>query len=165
MEPPVRVHTFALLAALVASPTLAQSDLSAATPNELAKGCTEALENGQSAKPFVEELLNRADVPLGSTWGFEAVLCINKVTGEKYFYENRQFVTDSILKELEQKERDAAQRAKSLQIEREAQAEQRELAYIGAVVQACLKEYKDDRFRALTTPLCGEVFKAQGLPE
>lgn len=168
----MRIPTLALIAALVASPALAQTELSAAIPNDLAKGCKEALENGQNARPFVNELLRRVEVPLGSTWGLEALLCINEVTGRKHRYVDRQFIDDDIIKEREQvakdreqQQRDAAQRARALQIERESQAEKREQAYIFAVVQACQQEYDKDRFRALTTPICGEVFKARGLPD
>ncbi|MEP3686692.1 MAG: hypothetical protein ABJN05_06310, partial [Sulfitobacter dubius] len=40
----------------------------------------------------------------------------------------------------------------------------KETAYVAAVAEACEREYKKDRFRALTTPICGEIFKVRGLP-
>lgn len=40
----------------------------------------------------------------------------------------------------------------------------RELDYINALSDACNREFKKDRFRALTEPLCATIFKERGLP-
>lgn len=46
-----------------------------------------------------------------------------------------------------------------------AEQEDRERQYQAAVIAACRDEYAQDRFRALTTPICADVFRELGLPE
>ncbi len=157
----MRILRAAALAFVTLSlPVSSQTDLSNAIPNDLANGCKEAVANGQNARSFVEEMLSRTDIPLGATAAYDATQCIRTVTGEKYRYENGRFLHSSVPTAQEQQAREAA-----IKRQREKEAEQREQAYIAAVVQICLDEYNRDRFNALTTPICGEIFKARGLPD
>ncbi len=159
----------ALIFVTLSLPAYSKTDLSTAIPNDLAIGCNEALASGQDARPFVEEMLRRADLPLEKISAYRAMQCINTVKGDRYLYEDRQFVNVTLRLAQQQQAREKRLAVKQQDRESEAQLKlatlEREQAYIGAVLKVCVDEYNRDRFRALTTRICGDFFKARGLPE
>jgi hypothetical protein len=145
-------------------PVCAQSDLSTLTPNDLVTECKDALASGKETKAIVDEMLRRDEIPLGPTITYDALNCLKASTGKAYYYEDRQFkdAAPKIAREkLEKEARDGLAAKEALE---KSLAAERTQAYLTAVVNTCEEEYHQDRFRALTTPICGEVFKARGLP-
>jgi hypothetical protein len=156
-------------------PFSAHADPSKMLPYDLLISCKEALAAGNDAKPIVDEILRRDKMPLAATNVYEVLTCMQGVTGRTYRYDNQKFRDAS--REIEEEEAsrlaetkrrsDEKQRAAAARVEKEvkeAAKRAREQEYLSAVVDTCNEEYFDDRFRALTTPICGEVFKSLGLP-
>ncbi|MEO9631976.1 MAG: hypothetical protein ABJG14_16225 [Sulfitobacter sp.] len=145
-------HTVAALA-LVSGPLLADGDLSTLSHSELVNNCVQVLDEGQDASGHAAELLARDGFHLGEENRAKGKRCLEESYGTEFVFKGGRYVSP---------EREA-NAAKALEEARKAMR-RREIAYIGAVAEACIEEYTTDRFRALTTPACREVFIAGGLP-
>ena len=142
-----------LTAFTLGSPSLAQTSPSDLTVSELVNACAAALNEGVGAEVFAIELVQRNQFNLGPENRANGKKCLETVFEAEFFFEGGRYNSPELI---------AADARRQLELELE-QAE-RERLYNLAVVDACNTEYQLDRFRALTTPVCGLVFKSVGLP-
>lgn len=116
--------------------------------------CAKALDTGVDAEIYAEELVQRDKFHLGPKNKANGKRCLEEIYETEFFFEGGRYISPMLAASLQRR----AQIAEEQQQERERQ-------YENAVIDACLNEYEIDRFRALTTPICGPVFKAVGLPK
>lgn len=143
----------AVATAFLCTPLWAEGDLSALSHSELVSNCVDVLDAGGDATDQAAELLSRSGFNLGEENTRKGQKCLGATYGAAFEFVGGRFVSPEL----------QALALEDAEAKREA-ARQRELRYVEAVAEVCVEEYAADRFRALTTPICGEVFKAQGLP-
>lgn len=86
-----------------------------------------------------------------------ALTCLHSVFGVAFTYNGFSvFSPDLDAAAAAKRKEEAAKRAQA--------AVSREEAYLSALSQACYDELEVDRFRALTTSICAQVFVRDGLP-
>ncbi|THH38662.1 hypothetical protein E4Z66_03580 [Aliishimia ponticola] len=137
-----------------ASFTLAETSISDLSHSELVKVCVETLDKDEDAEIYAEELAQRSRFHLGPENKAKGKRCLEETYQTEFVFEGGRYHSPELAAEFERR----AQLIKEKQQERER-------AYTEALTEACIREFDIDRFRALTTPVCGAVFKAIGLPE
>jgi len=151
----LRIQPLIILATLVATPVFPQNnDLSERNMSSLVNGCVEAIDRGEDASAYGSEVYSREGFRLGAESSAKGVRCLETVFGGKFEYKNNRFI-NPVEVEAARASAEETQRLKSM----------KQKMYLDAVIDACISEYKTDRFRALTTPMCGDVFKELGLPD
>ena len=157
------------------SPLIAQDGLESMPHAELVASCLEAIEDGRDASQLAAELFSRERFHLGEENAAKGKQCLEAVYGDTFVFTGRRFVSperDARAKKAARELREAnekrandletARRARAYELEKQRSA--KEAAYVAEVAEACEEELTKDRFRALTTPICGEIFKIRGLP-
>jgi hypothetical protein len=126
--------------------SMAQELVSELRVSDLVNTCVTALDGGGDAKPYAEELLSREGFNLGPDNRAKGERCLEEVYNVDFVLEGGKFSSPE------------------LAAIRQAEQAERERRYDLEVVNVCFEEYHIDRFRALTTPVCGSIFKSIGLP-
>ncbi|MDF3383339.1 MULTISPECIES: hypothetical protein [unclassified Sulfitobacter] len=144
----------ALVMFLSASFSQAETSIADLSHSELINVCIEALDRSENAEIYAEELAQRSRFHLGAQNRAKGKRCLEETYQTEFVFEGGRFHSPDLAAALERR----AQLLKEQQQERERD-------YTEALAQACIREFDIDRFRALTTPVCGAVFKAIGLPE
>lgn len=148
------IATAALALTLLATPSLAETSIADLSHSELVAACVEAINKGEDAEVYAEELVQRSKFHLGPENRAKGKRCLEETYQTEFVFEGGRYHSPELAAALERR----AQLA-------EEQQQERERLYTEAVAEACIQEYDIDRFRALTTPICGAVFKAIGLPK
>jgi hypothetical protein len=150
----MRLFVCATLAVLtLTNPSFAQVSPSDLSVSDLANACIVALDEGSDAEVYAVELAQRERFNLGSENRAKGELCLETVFETDFVFEAGSYISYELIAADEQR-----------LLELEIEAAERELLYNLAVTETGMMEYQIDRFRALTTPICGLVFKTVGLP-
>ncbi|MEP0148505.1 hypothetical protein [Pseudophaeobacter sp.] len=151
----MRIISAAALAVFCsASFSLAETSIADLSHSELINVCIETLDKGEDAEIYAEELAQRSRFHLGAENNAKGKRCLEETYQTEFVFEGGRYHSPELAAALERR----AQLIKE-------QQQERERAYTEALAEACIREFDIDRFRALTTPVCGAVFKAIGLPE
>tara|TARA_R110002012_G_scaffold242977_3_gene417495 strand:- start:222 stop:704 length:483 start_codon:yes stop_codon:yes gene_type:complete len=148
----------------MSAPLFAKDELKNIPHAELVANCIEVIDDGGDASLFAAELLSRERFHLGTENAAKGAQCLETVYGAPFVFAGWRFVSPELeaRAKKEAQELRTAEQQKSSELAREVRA--KEVAYVAAVAEACEREYTKDRFRALTTPICGEIFRVRGLP-
>lgn len=134
--------------------SLAETSIADLSHSELINVCVETLDKGEGAETYAEELAQRSRFHLGVENEAKGKRCLEETFQTEFVFEGGRYHLPELAAALERR----AQLIKE-------QQQERERAYTEALAEACIREFDVDRFRALTTPECGAVFRAIGLPE
>ncbi|MGR3813386.1 MAG: hypothetical protein ACU0AU_04790 [Cognatishimia activa] len=146
---------------LLGSSSIAEESYDDLRLGDLIDRCLVALEGNGNAVPFAEELRTRRNFNLGPTNQQRGLQCLETVYSERFSYEDRRFVSKTQVLALQKMVEDQKAREDALALRRSL----RRQAVLQALVEVCFEEYSRDRFRALTSQQCQEVFFETGLPE
>lgn len=157
------------------SPLVAQDSLESMPHAELVERCIDAVDEEKDASQFAVELYSRERFHLGEENAAKGKRCLESVYGDSFVFTGRRFVSPErdarakrVARELREanekraNDLEAARRARVYELKKQQSA--KESAYVAEVAKVCEEELARDRFRALTTPICGEIFKIRGLP-
>ncbi|WP_353329197.1 hypothetical protein [Phaeobacter sp. NW0010-22] len=145
---------FAASISVLATSGLAQDlNISQLRHGDLIRDCVRELDEGKDGKRHASELLSRSQFHLGQENQTKGALCLSSVYGSKFEFIGNRFVSA---------EMDAKRKNSAAEIARKKASRRRD--YLLALIEVCNQEYGQDRFRALTTPACGEIFSQNGLP-
>ncbi|EDQ04344.1 hypothetical protein OIHEL45_15484 [Sulfitobacter indolifex HEL-45] len=167
-----------------------EPQLQALSAAELIELCISAQANDEDGERYAVELESRLGLNLSGGEIIDGINCITREFDEIYRYSGDQFYSyekpgkmnraqaekqaeeeravDELLAELDA--RKAAAEAKRIDEEWQKREQvriekaQRSRDYAAAVKRICKIEYYKDRFRALTTPMCTQVFLDSGIP-
>lgn len=137
-----------------ASFTHAEISIADLSHSELINMCVETLDKGEDAEIYAEELAQRSRFHLGAENNAKGKRCLEETYQAEFEFEGGRYHSPELAAALERR----AQLLKEKQ-------QLRLRAYTEALAEACIREFDIDRFRALTTPACGAIFKTIGLPE
>lgn len=146
---------------LLGSSSIAEESYDDLRLGELIDRCLVALGGNGDAVPFADELRARRNFNLGSANQQKGLQCLETVYSEQFSYEDRRFVSKTQVLALQKMVKDQKAREDALALRRNL----RRQAVLQALVEVCFEEYSRDRFRALTSQQCQEVFFETGLPE
>lgn len=132
----------------------AETSIAVLSHSELVNVCIETLDKGEDAEIYAEELAQRRRFHLGAENKVKGKRCLEETYQIEFVFEGGRYHSPDLAAALERR----AQLLKE-------QQQERERAYTEALAEACISEFDIDSFRALTTPVCGAIFKAIGLPE
>jgi hypothetical protein len=132
----------------------AQDSLKTMKLNDLISSCLVELEREGSPEPFAGELLGRSGFALGEVNRARGAQCLTEVYGNKYEFKNGRFISPEAIREKENM-------LAAVALEKAAN----EAEYQEALISVCNDEFQKNKFRALTTPSCAQVFKERGLPD
>ncbi|WP_170406405.1 hypothetical protein [Ruegeria arenilitoris] len=123
--------------------------------SDLIDQCLDAIERDDrvAVETMAEELLGRSGFNLGPESQDRGSSCLQSAYGLDFEFGGRRFYSQELLGA----QAHMAERAASV-------LENQQEEFAKAIVEACFLELEIDRFRALTTPACAEVFKTLGLP-
>lgn len=161
----MRALILALLASIAVLPANAQSDVKSLSHQELIQACLNALSANDPAERYAEELVGRSGFNLRVGNQLKGENCLKRVYGVPFEFKNNRFASPVLLEQMMLEEEERRKQRAVRKMRAQALRREREENYLTAVIQICIEEYSRDRFRALTTPICGEVFKVQGLPD
>ncbi|MDO6480969.1 hypothetical protein [Shimia thalassica] len=147
----ITITTFALI--LFSAPSVAEATIADLSHSELVNGCHDALESQEDdrAIELAAELLERREFRHDGDTHKRGIKCLEIVYDDPFLFLGRGYSpigTDQVFPTLKLR-----------------RMQERHEAFEQAVIEACILEYDVDKFRALTTPVCGVVFKAIGLPD
>ncbi|MCV6586448.1 MAG: hypothetical protein OIF47_13005 [Marinibacterium sp.] len=144
------------MSTLVAAGAAQAQDYSDVGATELVYICEEAHKNGdtETGDAAARALLERPRFNLSDERRALGAACLERAFGFPFVFSHGRFRSPAM--------RDAQEQAKA---ELKRQRAEKGARYTAAVISVCFSEYEKDLFRALTTPVCAEVFKEMGLPE
>jgi hypothetical protein len=145
-------HSIAALCVCVIA-SFAQGQTSDLPVSDLVQACVTALDQGADAETYAVDLSQREGFNLGVDNRNRGLRCLKAVFEYDFIFAGGKYSSPQMEMEVALQEAEMA-----------LQQAERDRLYGLAVTQACLTEYQTDRFRALTTPVCGAVFKSVGLP-
>ena len=147
-------RTFVALAVLsVGLPASAETNLSDMGVSQLVQACALAMDDGLPIDEIAGELVGRTGFNLGQENAAKGEACLKTATGFDFELRGGSFVSDELEANIQQSLED-----------KERLREMREAHYLSLTYDICKEKFAVDQFTALTTPICAELFKVNGLP-